>query len=603
MLSSSSTLSSTLFEKLVAHQQQLKEESAAAERLAEELKSLCAKSALWLSDVNWRNDVADTSSLDEPWFDSVIPISPPAESEPHLEPFSETFLPSSNQHGEQRKSLAAGTTGKRSVTRERVMDQLVPGPVSRRSRAVPGREIAVANAPLSSRSSSHSTVGHNSSLRSWAPPTPRKTLQQRLTITSALPPRGLFADAEQLAKNLEDLVVADAEDTVEAIYSDGGVCQKVVTHPAFRTTAFRIVVLNCLWMAFEIDMKTSNVLYAAHPVFPIFANLFCLCFVCEIAARALALRNKNMILLQFDLLFDAFLALVSASEAWILPILIVITGGATDAESISISIVVKILRLLGVLRLGRVLRELPDLLVMLRGILAALRGVAVTMMLLTMTIYFAAVIFRVLLEGTDLGKEHFASVPNAMGTLLIEATLSGSRGAVLLRASYIENGIYSAMMLAFVFLTNILMMGMIAGLLVQTVRAVAESETEQHSLRTAQSLLNQLWDVALDHDDGDGSIDKHELMDILASDETQALLQQIGVDVEGLLNVSGFIIEQHHGKLSKTQFKRMILDLRGNKVAKVKDHVETRKFLTNQLKQVHGLEKLVPVASRLPSIS
>merc|ERR1719396_323366 len=96
------------------------------------------------------------------------------------------------------------------------------------------------------------------------------------------------------------------------------------------------------------------------------------------------------------------------------------TGLQAITGNVRIVVVFRTLRLLRVLRLGRVLRGLPELLVIVRGMSVAFRGIAVMVTLLTITIYLAAIVFRVLLDGTELGSNRFDSIPSSMGTLLIE---------------------------------------------------------------------------------------------------------------------------------------------------------------------------------------
>merc|ERR1711879_585928 len=108
------------------------------------------------------------------------------------------------------------------------------------------------------------------------------------------------------------------------------------------------------------------------------------------------------------------------------------------------------------------------------------------------------------------------------------------------------------------------------------------------AVKSMANHVEELWDLIVEHDeDNDDMISETELRKLLMSKTTARVMQKMGVDVEGLVNVSGFIFEQNNGKLTKQQFLRMVLDLRGKNDAKVKDHVETRKFVRAQ---VFGLE-------------
>mmetsp|Transcript_53971 Transcript_53971/g.167063 ORF Transcript_53971/g.167063 Transcript_53971/m.167063 type:complete len:181 (+) Transcript_53971:2-544(+) len=169
---------------------------------------------------------------------------------------------------------------------------------------------------------------------------------------------------------------------------------------------------------------------------------------------------------------------------------------------------------------------------------------------------------------------------------MLEGTLSGSKGEMMIRAAHSESVFYAFLLLFFVLATNVTMMGVLGGLLVRTVMTVAEVEKEESTVRSMQQTMEDLWKVICAHDeDNDDCISAHEMRTLLKDKKTVKTLQNMGVDLEGLVNVSGFMFEQHDGLLTKPQFKRFVLDLRGKNAAKVKDHVETRKFVHALLKR------------------
>merc|ERR1719362_496134 len=227
--------------------------------------------------------------------------------------------------------------------------------------------------------------------------------------------------------------------------------------------------------------------------------------------------------------------------------------------------------------------------VIVRGIGIALRAIAIVLMLLTGIIYVGAIVSRGLLEGTALGTIWFRDVPTAMGTLMLDCTLSGSRGTHLIREAYKESAAFAGLLLAFVLLANVTMMGVLAGLLVQTVKTVAEAEKEEKSVRDLIKRMEILWEWALKHDeDNSGTIDEMEFRNMLAGGETAKILRRMNVDVEGMVSVSGFVFEQHEGKLDKKDFMNMVLDLRGCQKATVKDHMESRKYFHAELRRIFG---------------
>jgi len=265
-----------------------------------------------------------------------------------------------------------------------------------------------------------------------------------------------------------------------------------------------------------------------------------------------------------------------------------------------------------------VLQHVPELMVIIRGIGIACRAIAVVLALLLIIIYVAAIVFRVVLEGTPLGISRFPDVPAAMGTLLLECTLSGNRGTTLIREAFNQHLACAMLVLVFVLLANVTIMGILTGLLVQTVKTVAEVEKEEKMVKELVRTMDQLWGHAMEQDvDFDGFISTAEFWSLMELPDTVRLLQSLDVDVEGLINVHSFVFEQNNERLNRSEFLRVILDLRGSRKATVKDHMETRKFIGAQLisnvehlrhtlSQPSGCSSVVAVASsvkqRRPSL-
>merc|ERR1719281_2244367 len=74
-------------------------------------------------------------------------------------------------------------------------------------------------------------------------------------------------------------------------------------------------------------------------------------------------------------------------ETWIMPIM---DGGGGGLSSLSI---LRLLRLLRLTRMVRIMRSVPELLILIKGIVAATRSVGSAMMLLIIFTYVFAIIF------------------------------------------------------------------------------------------------------------------------------------------------------------------------------------------------------------------
>merc|ERR1719414_981750 len=140
-------------------------------------------------------------------------------------------------------------------------------------------------------------------------------------------------------------------------------------------------------------------------------------------------------------------------------------------------------------------------------------------LLICFLIYVSSIMLRVVLEGSNLGDEYFSSVSQGMGTLLLDGTLSGSKGVHVIRQAYSENPVYAIAFLLFVLLANVTMMGVLTGCLVQTVRTIATVEHEQKSVTSIAQWMEDLWDITLDHGT-DEIVSAAELESILSVEET-----------------------------------------------------------------------------------
>lgn len=258
-----------------------------------------------------------------------------------------------------------------------------------------------------------------------------------------------------------------------------------------------------------------------------------------------------------------------------------VAQGGTSMKSMA---GLRLLRGLRVLRAGRVLRELPELLIIVHGVVSASQAISVILGLLAAIIYMGAIFFNVAFEGTDVGRQYFPTVFAAMGSLLIDCTLSGAKGGPLMREAAAGGDAWgfclSVLLFLFVLVANITMLGVLTGLLVQTVRTTAEVEKESSVVRHVSDVVDCFWHRLAEFDeDGDGMISESEMQELIQDLDFCRTLHALGVDIEGLIDVSQFVFQQYDGKLAKRDFKKVVLELRGKQHAKVKDHVETRKFV------------------------
>merc|ERR1712032_808939 len=81
------------------------------------------------------------------------------------------------------------------------------------------------------------------------------------------------------------------------------------------------------------------------------------------------------------------------------------------------------------MRMARLLRAVPELMMFVKGMGAALQSVIYTLILLVILLYVFAVVFKQLTDDTTVGRVYFESVPHGMNHLLLDGVLLDGTGS------------------------------------------------------------------------------------------------------------------------------------------------------------------------------
>merc|ERR1719162_2301447 len=110
----------------------------------------------------------------------------------------------------------------------------------------------------------------------------------------------------------------------------------------------------------------------------------------------------------------------------------------------------------------RLLRAMPELQVLLKGMAAAARSVFYTLVLLCALLYVFGIAFTQLLAKEDVGREHFSTVLESMHTLWLYAALLDE--ITTLVAQLKSSGVGVLLLLdAFILLSALTVMNMLVG--------------------------------------------------------------------------------------------------------------------------------------------
>jgi len=400
--------------------------------------------------------------------------------------------------------------------------------------------------------------------------------------------KSTFVDANAMKEKVRQKL-SKPKYLVSDFYTTTGIWQAIARSTIFEYLTLAVIGFNALWIAVDTDFNNSEILIRAHPVFIVAENFFCAYFSFELFCRFMAFRCKKKCLNDSWFVFDALMVIMMIMETWIMAVVMLFfvdDGGASGGDA-SLLRVARLLRLSRMARMARLLRALPELMIMIRGMIAATRSVFFTLCLLWICLYVFAIAFTQLTANTPIGNKHFQTVPESMFSLLLYGTLLDNIG-LLAGDLERESIVIGALFFIFVLLAAFTVMNMLIGVLCEVVNAVAATEKEEMLVSYVNEKLQRV--VKLLDTDGNNSISKKEFLEILENMDAVRCLQDVGVDVIGLVDFADFIFEtdvdvdeeDDAGEgvtLDFAKFMEVVLALRGTNNATVKDIVDLRKFI------------------------
>lgn len=370
---------------------------------------------------------------------------------------------------------------------------------------------------------------------------------------------------------------------VESLYKESGCCSCIASSSIFQTLTLVVISLNTVWIAVETDHNHAAILIEAPPIFQVVDNAFCFYFTFEILMRFGAFKVKLHAFQDGWFIFDGSLVLLMIWETWISVGLYLVLNQTTEASSgaghSSIIRILRIFRLTRVARMARLVRGMPELMVLVKGMLEGIRSVSATMLLLVLIIYIFAVFFTQLLSGTEAGAGCFDTVPEAMNCLLLQGVFAD-------QASFLQNLQqfdieYYLFMLSYLVFVSLTVMNMLIAVLCEVVSVVAQVDKEENSMRELKSKIGDVL-KSLGVPEGAQEVSKEHFSNLADNPEAVRSLHDVGVNVVALVELADFLFQDEEA-LGLAQFVEVVLQFRGSNTATVKDIVDMRSFLQRQL--------------------
>merc|ERR1712151_270321 len=151
--------------------------------------------------------------------------------------------------------------------------------------------------------------------------------------------------------------------------------------------------------------------------------------------------------------------------------------------------------------------------------------------------------------------------------------------------------------LIFVLLSTFTVLNMLVGILCEVVSVISAVETEQLKVQQVVEKLARVIDEENIDSDHDEMLNRDEFEILLTQPDAVRAIADIDVDVVALIDMTDFIYaDVDH--LSQPQVMDNILNLRGTNGATVKDLVDLRRFLMQEIMDLedevlHGVEDKV----------
>eukprot|EP00435_Cladocopium_sp_Y103_P037208 s1613_g9.t2 len=397
---------------------------------------------------------------------------------------------------------------------------------------------------------------------------------------AAIVPAAAFPDADALKRALKQNLSKEAYD-VSQFYWETGCCQRIARSSCFENLTLLMIAINSVWIWIDTDLNKSSTLLDAEPVFIVVENLFCVYFCVELGFRFGAFRFKRDCLKDAWFCFDSLLVGLMVFETWILTIVVAAIGSALSSPSFLR--VLRLFRLTRMARMARLLRACPELFVMLKAIGVAFRSVMFALLLLLGLVYVFAIFFTQTLDGKH---ESFKTVSVSMNTLLLNGALPDQSD--LVNSLMDEHWFFYGLILTYLLLASLTVMNMLIGILCEVISVVSHVEKEAIKLNAVKASLHRILEETGADSDGDKKLNRQELEMLLGNKKAVATLHDVGVDLLALVDLMDFIFEQNED-LTFEEFMGIVLDLRGDNAATVKDIVDLRRFVSSQTKKIERI--------------
>jgi len=424
-------------------------------------------------------------------------------------------------------------------------------------------------------------------VRHGDPAEPHRKPVKLFEVVNAVSPPELFLEEPD----------EEAERIAREKFNEFTCCGKIARSANFEYATLAIIVFNALYLGYDCDYgarwgKPDDLYSSSLWGFKILDNCFCAFFTFEVAVRFFGYKSKSSSCKDVAFLFDLVLVGFMVLETWVLALL-----GPIDAlKQVSI---LRLLRLARLLRMGKIMRYFPELQLIVKGLLAAVRSVAAATILLLLVLYVFSIMFtneyHQGLKADDDDdileiEQLFGSMGKSLRHLLIMATILDDITACTNAIRATENINMLLLFIICVLISSFTLFNMLLGILCEIVQQTKESEEKTSELLRIHGVLFKLFETI--DDDGSGMLKKTQFVD--QDGNTNPVLEesftQVGIDPKdfGKYIQVLFANIHHSGHLSYPEALKIIKKLRFGSVVSVLDFRVMANLFHKRNKEIAG---------------
>jgi len=380
-----------------------------------------------------------------------------------------------------------------------------------------------------------------------------------------------FANTEAMKERVRKAKLQPDPYNVFDFYHETGFFQWLAKHPYFENTTLSVIVLNALWLSFDTDGNTADTILEADAIYIVADTFFFSYFSLELFSRFMAFKCKRNCFRDGWFVFDTCLVALYAFDPFSIGLLAALSGGGgLDLPTA----ILRLFRLARLSRLVRMLRSLPELMIMIKGMMSASQSVAYTLFLQMVITYIFAIALRNLAPpDSNIEEVYFSSVPETMHNLLVFGTFLDNLSDYILDVKA-ESPPCLILSWMYIALASLTVMNMLIGVLCEVISAVAEEEKESLIVDKVNEKFSSI--VQYLDTDGSGLISWDEFQQILDpawmyGKEALRALESVNVDAELMVDMAEDFFFEDGEKVEATfpEFMEMVLDLRGGQPATV----------------------------------